>query len=256
MAFNLEHLLEGHIFAFVLVFMRVSAALLMFPGIGEAFVPQRTRFMFALAFTFLVAPVIASQVPAVPDQVPSLVWLMGREVLIGIFFCTILRLIMGIVEVAGTIVAMETGLSNAMVLNPTLAGQSALTGALLSIASIVLLFMTGLDHFLLTTLMKTYDVFPIGQPFLMGDATRAISEVMSQSFIIGVQLASPFIIVGLLMYLSLGIMQKMMPQVQLFLVLIPIQIWGGFFLFAACVGFILMVWLRRYDEIVASIFVR
>lgn len=256
MVIDLQQQLSGGVFAFLLVFMRLGAAFIMFPGIGEAFVPMRTRFLFAAAFTFLLTPVVASQVPPMPEQIGDLVCLMGREALIGIFFTTILRMIMGIVEVAGTIVAMQTGLSNAMILNPALANQSALTGALLSIAAIVLLFMTGLDHFLLTTLMGTYDVFPISETFWIGDATQVLVDVMSKSFLIGVQLSAPFIIVGLLMYLTMGIMQKMMTQVQLFIVLIPIQIWGGFFLFSVCIGFMLMAWLRHYDEIIGSIFVR
>lgn len=256
MVIDLQQQLSGHIFASLLIFMRFGAGFMMFPGIGESFVPRRTRFLFAAAFTFLLTPILMDQVPAMPKHMGDLVWLMGREALIGIFFGSILRLIMGIVEVAGTIVAMETGLSNAMILNPALANQSALTGAILSMAAIVLVFMTGLDHFLLTTLVKTYEVFPVAQPFFIGDATQAFVHVMSQAFMIGVQLSSPFIIVGLLMYLTMGVMQKMMTQVQLFLVLIPVQIWGGFFLFSACIGFILMVWLRRYDELVGAVFVR
>lgn len=256
MVINIEQQLSGHIFAFALIFMRLGAGLMMFPGIGEAFVPQRTRFMFAAAFTFLLLPVLLPNVPPMPTQIGDLVWILGKEALIGIFFTSILRVIMGIVEVAGTIVAMETGLSNAMILNPALANQSALTSALLSVAAIVLLFLSGLDHFLLRTLMETYEVFPVGEAFIMGDATQSFVLVMSKCFAIGVQLASPFIIVGLLIYLTMGIMQKMMSQIQLFLVLIPIQIWGGFFLLAATVGFMLVQWLRVYDEIITSVFVR
>jgi flagellar biosynthetic protein FliR len=256
MTINLGHLLEGHIFAFVLAFMRLGTAFMMFPGIGEAFVPTRTRFLFAGAFTFLVAPLIAPSVPPVPAQVSDLVWLMVREALIGIFFTTILRMILGIVEVAGTIVAMETGLSNAMILNPALANQSALTGAMLSIAAIVILFATGFDHFLLKTLMSTYDLFPINETYMIGSVTEAIVSVMSKSFMIGVQLSSPFIIVGLLMYLAMGVMQKMMPQIQLFLVILPVQIWGGFFLFAACVGLMLTIWLEQYDELIGAVFLQ
>ncbi len=255
MVIDLEQQLAGHVFAFMLIFTRIGAGLMMFPGIGEAFVPQRTRAFFALAFTFLMLPILLPQVPVMPTQIGALTWLLVKEALVGIFFTSILRLIMGMIEVAGTIVAMQTGLSNAMILNPALASQSALTSALLSIAAIVLIFVTGLDHFLLRALMETYTIFPIGAPFPLGDVVQSFIQVVSKSFSVGVQMASPFIIVGLLLYLTMGTMQKMMPQVQLFLVLIPIQIWGGFFLFSTIISVMLLFWLQTYDEIVSSLFV-
>jgi flagellar biosynthetic protein FliR len=229
MVINLSQILSGHVFAFMLVFMRIGGGFMMF---------------------------LLPEIPPLPGKIGDLVVLMGKELFIGIFFSTILRMVMTMIEIAGALISMQTGLSNAMILNPALAGQSALTSAMLSTAGIVLLFASGLDHLLIRVLMETYTLFPISGPFPLGDATETIVHIMSQSFVIGVQMATPFIVVGLMMYTTMGIMQKMMTQVQLFLVLIPIQIWGGFFLFSVTVGVMLTFWLQAYDEILTSTFAR
>lgn len=256
MVIDLQHQLAGQVFPFMMIFTRLAAGLTMFPGIGEAFVSQRIRMLFALTFTFLLLPVLGPLVPAIPKQTASLVLLMGGEVIIGMFFGSVMRLLMDIIETAGSIIALETGLSNAMVMNPAMATQSALTSAFLGIAAIAILFETGLDHMLLQALLNTYKIFPIGAPLPFGDMTQSFLALVSRCFTVGVQLASPFIIIGMLLYVAVGIMQRLMPQLQLFLIVMPGQIWGGFFLFFMTLASILTIWLEVFDDAVGQLFVR
>lgn len=255
-SFDIAALFSGQAFAFMLVFSRITAGLMFFPGLGEAFVSTRFRMMFAFVFSLLMTPVIQPSLPAMPSEIGLLVQLITFEVLVGAFFGVIMRLMMGIVEIAGAIIAMEIGLSNAMVLNPALATQSALTAALLSITAVVLVFATGLDAFLFKALIGTYDLFPVGKALPLGDLLEVIVSLTSKVFSLGVQLAAPFIVTGLLIYASMGIMQKLMPQIQLFLVMLPVQIAGGIFVFGICISTMLAVWLKVFDDTVGQVFIR
>ncbi len=256
MTFNLEALLSGHVFAFLIVFTRLAAAFMMFPGIGEAFVSPRIRMLFAFGFSLMLFPALSSGLPAMPQQMPTLVLLIAKETFVGLYFGTVMRLLMDILATTGSIIAMESGLSNATILNPSLATESALPSALLGATSIVLIFATGLDHMLFRALIGTYKVFPVGQELPIGDIVRSFIGLVSRSFSVGVQLATPAIVVALLLYTVLGMMQRMMPQIQLFLIMIPVQIFGGFFVLSVTIGVALAVWLRVYDETVASLFFR
>lgn len=256
MVIDLQQQLGGQVYGFMIVFTRLAAGLSMFPGIGEAFVPQRVRMLFALAFTFLLTPVLAPHIPPMSAQVGELVLLMFHETLVGLFFGLVIRLLIDILETAGSIIALETGLSNAMIMNPSMAGQSALTSAFLGVAGIALIFLTGLDHLLLRALVDTYQVFPPGSHLPFGDMAVSYVEIMARAFTVGVQLAAPFIVIGLLLHVALGIMQRMMPQIQLFLIILPAQIWGGFFVFFVTLGVVLSVWLHVFDEIAGKMFVR
>ncbi|MDD2325941.1 MAG: flagellar biosynthetic protein FliR, partial [Alphaproteobacteria bacterium] len=247
---------SGHVFAFMMVFSRLGSGMMMFPGFGEAFVSSRIRMMFALSLSFLVYPVVMPLVPAMPASPAELIRMMGVEILVGLFFGSVMRLIMDITETAGAVIGMELGLSNAMMLNPTLGAQSALPAAFLGTAAVVLLFITGLDHLLFRALMDTYKLFPVGLALPLGDMAQTFTSLMARCFTVAIQLSSPFMVMGLLAYVAIGIMQKLMPQIQLFLIVLPAQIWGGLFVFSLCVAVMLEQWLRVYDQAVVELFVR
>jgi flagellar biosynthetic protein FliR len=245
---HLGQQLSGHVFPFMLVFTRLGAAMMLFPGIGESFVTPRIRLLFALLMSLLLFPVLMPDLPPAPDAIASLFRLIAQEALIGVFFGSFLRFLVSAIETSGAIIAVQMGLSNAMILNPTQGAQSALPSAFLSMAAVTILFMTGLDHFLLRALADTYSLFPAKATLVAGDMTQSIVHTMSSSFAVGLELAAPFLVIGLMLYVALGFVQRLVPQVQLFLVVLPLQIWGSLLLFAAVVGVMLTVWLHYFDE--------
>lgn len=247
---------SGQIFAFVLVLCRIGSVFHLFPGFGESFVPVRIRLVLAMAVSFLLYTIVEPRLPALPHDPAALAFLIGREVLIGLFFGSLLRAILSAVEAAGSVIGVQIGLSNAMIMNPSQAMQSALPSALLSMAAVTLIFITGLDHYLLEATVKTYDIFPADQAIKFGDMAQVYTNFVSRSFQVGIELAAPFLIVGLLMFVVLGVIQRMMANVQLFMIVLPIQILGGLAFFAVTAAAILTVWLRYYDEAITNISVR
>jgi flagellar biosynthetic protein FliR len=253
MTLDLSAYLSGHVFQFMLVFTRLGAGLMMFPGIGESFVSPRIRLLFALSMTLILYPVLMSQLPEMPTDIPKLFALMAGEALIGVFFGAIMRLLINILETAGAVISIQTGLSNAMILNPTLAQQSALPSVFLGIAGVTALFSSGLDHLLLEALLRTYQLFPVGNFLPPGDIVQTYVRLITQSFAIGVQIAAPFLIIGLLLMVALGFMQRLMSQVQLFLIVVPVQILGGLLLIATTLAVTLQIWLRFFAESIAGL---
>jgi flagellar biosynthetic protein FliR len=139
-------------------------------------------------------------------------------------------------------------------MNPALATQSPLSSAFLSVAGLVLIFITGTDHFLIRTTLSLYDAFPPGGVPAFGDMAQTVIYIANKSFVIGIELAAPFIIMGLLLYSALGILQRLMPSVQLFLIILPVEIWGGITMLLLTVAGILTVWLRFFNQSVGSFF--
>ena len=253
---QLDKMLSGNVYAFLFIFSRIGPVLLLLPGFGETYVSPRFRGAIALAISFLLTGPLLHTIPAPPGDVTGLVRLLGFEILIGLYFGSMVRLIMSVLETVGFIIAMQTGLSNAVILNPALATQSPLPSAFLSIVGLTLVFVTGLDHFLLRSVVATYDLFPPGSALPPGDMAQSYLTAFGRSFRIGVELASPFMVIGILMYVALGMLQKLMPQVQLFLIMLPIQIWGGLFLMSITVAAIMGLWLRYFDQSIGTMFGR
>jgi flagellar biosynthetic protein FliR len=253
---NLDKFLSGHVFAFLLIFTRIGSILMLFPGIGESYVPVRMRLMLALTISFLVLEPLLPRLPMPPSSIADMLRIVSYEAIIGLFFGTLLRLIVSTLETAGGVIGLQTGLSNATILNPALAAQSPLPSAFLGVAGITLVFVSGLDHFLLRSLVSIYDVFPAGGEFMPGDMAQSVIELANKSFVVGIELSMPFFVMGLLMYVALGLLQKLLPQIQLFLVILPVQIWGGLSLLAVAVSGILIMWLRYVDTTIAPFVVQ
>jgi flagellar biosynthesis protein FliR len=249
---HLDKIFSGNVFGFLFIFSRIGSIIMLFPGLSEAYVSVRIRLMLALAVSFLLMGPLLPRLPPAPQAIPDFFTLLGYEVIIGILFGTLLRIILSTLESAGSVIALQTGLSNATILNPALATQSPLSSAFLSIAGVTLIFVTGLDHLLFHSFVSIYNIFPPGGELMTGDMAETIINITNRSFVMGIELAMPFFVMGLLMYMALGMMQKLLPNIQLFLVILPVQIWGGLFLLTATVAGIMTYWLHYFDVTVGS----
>ncbi|MDR6770622.1 flagellar biosynthetic protein FliR [Azospirillum sp. BE72] len=244
----LQQLLGEQIFVWMLVFLRVGTAFSVMPTIGDAFITPRTRLLFALAVSVLVAPVIRPQLPPMPGGPFQLLVLAAGEMTIGIFLGTIARLLMGTLEVAGTIISLQSGLANAQIFNPALATAGSLPGALMGWLGLLLLFVTDLHHLLIMAVVDSYATFTPGAAIPVDDMANVIGQLVSKTFLLGVQMSAPFLITGILFALALGLLNKLAPQVQVFQIFTSVQVLMGLFLFALTLGAMMLFWLSRFES--------
>lgn len=254
MTFDLGALIEGKLFAFLLVFCRVGAIFMTMPGIGEVFVPARIRLQFALLFSFILLPLLAPSLPLLPTSTAKTVELIVLEVGVGIFIGAVMRILLVTLETVGQIIAMQIGLSNAMIMNPTMASQGSLPGALLSLLALVVIFESGLLELMLRGLVQSYTLFKPGMPWPVGDMTEFFSHAVNDSFSVALRLAAPFMIVGTVFQLTGGLLVKMIPQMQIFFVAAPLQIVFGLAIFALSVGTIITFWAQSYEAGLTRLF--
>jgi flagellar biosynthetic protein FliR len=244
----LQALIAGNLFAWLLVFSRVGTAFTVLPVFGDQFVPTQVRLLLALVVSVIVTPVLAPHLPAEPNSVLALFVLISGEILVGLFIGSLPRLMFSALEVAGMIIAMQTGLSNAFVFNPALATQGSLPGSLMSWLALLLIMITNMHHMLLLAVIDSYDLFKPGAPLPIGDMAHTVTHLVSQSFLIGVQMASPFLATGLVFALALGIMSRLAPQMQVFFVFMSAQIAYGLFLFGLTVAAMMTFWLGHFES--------
>lgn len=241
---TLQQLLTTNVFAWILIFTRVGSAFIVLPGIGETFVSTRIRLLFALMVSALLVPVIGPKLPVMPAQTFMLLALLVGEAFYGIFIGIVARLIISTVETAGMIIAMQMSLSNASVFNPAMASQSSLTSAFLSVTAMTLMFAANLHHLLFWAVADSYTVFTPGTFPMMGDHATTYARLLGQSFSVGTQLAAPFLVLGLVFYLGLGLLARLMPQLQIFFIAIPAQIYMGIVILGLTLSTFMMVWLN------------
>ena len=244
----LQQFLGDQIFVWLLVFARVGAAFSVMPTIGDAFITPRTRLLFALAVSVVVAPVVRPQLPPMPGSPFELLVLAAGEMTIGIFLGTIARLLMGTLEVAGTIISLQSGLANAQIFNPALATAGSLPGALMGWLGLLLIFITDLHHVMILAVVDSYSTFVPGAPIPIDDMANVVGQLVSKSFVLGVQMSAPFLITGMLFALALGLLNKLAPQIQVFFLFTSIQVALGLFMFALTLAAMMMFWLTHFES--------
>jgi len=240
----LSHFLTSQLFAFLLVFCRLGSAIMLLPGFGEAYVAMRIRLFLALMFSVVVAPTI--HLPPVPANTFTLIQLLSAEILIGLFIGGVSRMLIATVHIAGTIIAYESSLSSALTQNITsFQGQDSSLGNLLSMTAVVLMFVTDLHHVMLKGLVDSYTLFLPGQMPLMGDIAQHATQTVSGIFQMAMQMAAPNIAVGLMLYLGAGILARLMPNMQIFFILMAPQLLISFFILMVSFSAI-MLWYLDY----------
>jgi len=240
----LNQILPADILIYALVFARVGAMVMTLPALGEAMIPPRVRLMLALALVILLAPIVGDTYPVGATQKPMmLVGLIGLETLTGLAIGMLLRMVMTAVGTAGNIIAMQSGLAFAQTFDPSQQTQSALVSTFLSLLALVLIFAADLHHLLIAGIKQSFVLFPPGKLLPTGDFAKLAVETVSEAFTLGLQMASPFLVFGLILYGASGVVAKLMPQVQIFFLAMPLNILAGFILLALTVSGMMMWFL-------------
>ena len=185
--------LSQEVFAHLWVFARLGTALMLMIGIGDSYVSPRIRLTFALLLSFVIRPVV--DIPVYPDSPIMIVMVMAKEVLIGLFFGMIARLIMGIMDVAGSMIGAQIGLGSAMLFNPAMIQQTGVITVFMTVVAVTAVMVTDLHHLGLMALVDSYHIFNMKAPLMMGDMTYALLKLADQTMMIGLQLAAPVVVI-------------------------------------------------------------
>lgn len=235
-------------FLYLLMFSRIGAILMLMPALGEDMIPLRMRLSFALAFTLVLYPLLSPSLPSMPEDVMAIIGLIFHELAIGIILGAIVRISVMATQVAGAIIAFQTGLSSAMAADPTQVGmQGAVFGSFLSFLGMVLIFATDLHHMALAATYDSYMVFPLDAPLMFDDAAQLAIRTVASAFSVGIQMSAPFIVFGLVFNLGAGILARLMPALQVYFLLMPANIIIGLVLFAMLLVMMMGWYLSHFE---------
>lgn len=234
------------------VFLRVGAAMALLPAFGEHSVPARVKLGLAIAFTAIVAMPVSGTIQALHlDQVPPL-WL-ASEIAIGLLIGLLLRLFVIALQVAGTIAAQATSLSQ--LFGGTSGEPQPAIGHLMVAGGLAITVNLGLHVQLARLLIGSYDALPPNQ-FPSGDLVRSwgLSGV-TQTFSLGFSIAAPFVVAGLIYNVALGAINRAMPQLMVAFVGAPALTAGGLLLLAIALPTGLAVWHQTFVAFLDNPFV-
>ncbi len=221
-----------------MVFLRVAALVSMLPAFGDRSVPARIKLGLALAFTVIVAPAVAIIPP--PQGVLPLAGVAISEVGIGLALGFGIRMFVLVLQTAGSIAAQSTSLSQ--ILGGAGVEPVPAMGFVLVVGGLALAVMAGLHVRAAAFLISSYDLFPFAAiPDARQLSQWGLSQI-SMGFSLAFLMAAPFVIASVIYNLTLGVINRAMPQLMVAFVGAPVITFGGLFLLFASAPLMLTVW--------------
>jgi flagellar biosynthetic protein FliR len=238
---------------FMLVFARVGTMLMLLPGLGELNMPVRIRLTVALTLAAVLLPLHQAAYRLDLNSFAPVLSMLGTEMFVGAVLGISVRLIMSSLQVAGAIIAQQMGLGFVTAVDPTQGQQNVIVSNFLAMLGVTLIFATDLHHLVIAALDDSYKLFSPGEVPLLGDAAALTTRGAATAFRIGVQLSAPFLVFGLLFNLGLGVLSRLMPQMQVFFVGLPLSIMLGLLILLVVLGAMMAVFLGEVESVLTRL---
>lgn len=205
-----------------LIFVRITALLATAPLLRSRSIPVIAKGGLSLMLAWVLLPTVAADI-AFPANVWVLAFFIGREVLIGLSIGFLVQLFFFAVQAAGQLIDTEMGFQMANVLDPLAESQLPLIGNLFSMVSLLLYLSLDGHLFLIRALADSFVLLPLGSPLFPRDIGLLVSAC-AQVLGLAVKIALPIIGVSLFTSLMFGIMARSVPQMNVFIVGMPLKI--------------------------------
>ena len=238
---------------FVLVFARVGAMVMLLPGFGESNIPARVKLSIALLLTLIILPLHRNAYHVDLTSISSLGVLMVHELIIGIVLGATARVTLSALNVAGSVIAQQLGLGFVTAVDPTQGQQGQIIGNFLTILGLTLLFATDSHYLVIAALSESYRIFSPGEIMPTGDVAALATNAFSAAFKIGLQLSAPFLVFGLGFNIGLGVLARLMPQMQVYFVGVPLSIMVGFLIFAVVLAAMMSTYFDYFNGVMRQL---
>lgn len=241
--------LPAYAAAFMLVFARIGAMVMLLPTLGEANIPARIKLGIALLLTMIILPLHRAAFHVDTQSLAPMAVLMAQEIFIGVVLGATARVTLAALQVAGFIIAQQLGLGFVTAVDPTQGQQGVLVGNFLSLLGVTFLFATDSHHLVIAALSQSYDIFAPGALMPSGDVAALAVRAFAGAFKVGVQLAAPFLVFGLVFNIGLGILARLMPQMQVYFVGVPLSILFGLLILLIAIAAMMGVFLDYFTGV-------
>jgi flagellar biosynthetic protein FliR len=207
---------------------RTFALVAVAPGFSAASVPNMVRVMLALALSVSLAPLVTGDARTLLALTPeAYLVLLLTEFTLGAVMGYVLSCLLEAARLAGTVVDMQIGFSAGAMYDPVTSGSSSAIGRFWFLAALVFFFLVDGHHWLLGGLMRSYQCCPVGAVVLQPQLAGFILGVLQVLFTLALQIAAPVVAALMLADLTLGLVGRSMPQMNLMLVGMPAKILIG-----------------------------
>ncbi|EOZ1474691.1 flagellar biosynthetic protein FliR [Enterobacter hormaechei] len=227
--------------------LRIMALISTAPILSEKSVPKRVKIGMGIVITIIVAPTL----PAVdiPIFSPNAIWIALQQVMIGVAVGFTMQLAFAAVRTAGELIGLQMGLSFATFVDPSSHLNMPVLARIIDLLA-MLLFLSFNGHlWLISMLVDTFHTLPIGDNPVNSNAFLALVRAAGLIFLNGLMLALPIITLLLTVNLALGLLNRMAPQLSVFVIGFPVTLTVGLLLMSLLMPLIAPFCEHLFSEI-------
>jgi len=221
---NLYDIIFSKYELFLLIFVRATGLFIISPIFSKESVPSVIKIGFAFLFSILLINVIDYEVV---DTNGVLVILIINELLVGLIIGFISYIFFTALYLTGQIVSMQIGFGMVNVMDPQSNVQIPVMGNFYYIIALLIFLLINGHHMLIEALVSSYELLPIGYSIFQLEILDQMIRIFGQVFIIGFKISSPILATIILADVLLGVLARTMPQMNVFIVGMPLKIMVG-----------------------------
>ncbi|MCL2565177.1 MAG: flagellar biosynthetic protein FliR [Defluviitaleaceae bacterium] len=221
----------------LIIMVRLIGFFMMVPLFSGTTVPMLVRIMFIVPLAYIIFTSGVVNAVYYQDSIVGLTVLMIREFFVGFSMSFVVYIVFTLMYLAGQMIDHQMGFAMVSVLDPVAQIQVPITGNLLNIMTILLLIRSGGFNYFIAAIYRSFEFLPVGQAQILNNEFLAhyILTLFVQYFVLGVQLAMPIVGTVLLIDVSMGFLVKAAPQMNVFVVGIPIKMAVGMLILYAVI---------------------
>jgi flagellar biosynthetic protein FliR len=212
---------------FMLVLSRVAGIFAALPVFGGRRMPIRVKVVTVFMITLVCFPTLSVTLPQQPSDAFTLALLAFSEIMIGLTLAFITQIIFAAVEFSGQIIGMQMGLTISSILDPSQGTQTQIMSVIQTLFATLMFLSLNIHHLFIRAILDSFRVIPLGGWHLSGELVNFLVMRTADIFIIGIRLAAPVMVALLLTTVALGIMARAFPQMNIFMISMPLNIGLG-----------------------------
>lgn len=233
--------------AFLLIVTRLAAFMFSAPVFGINRIPQKVKIGFAFFMSVIVYYAVPVQLPEYAGIISYSILLI-QESVVGLILGYITNACLYIVNFSGRFIDMEIGFSMANMMDPSTKLQTSVTGVYYTQMVTMLLLISNMHYYLLKAIIDSFRYVPLGRAVISRNLYEIMQTFIVDYFIIGFRIVLPVFAVMLIVNIVLGVLAKIAPQMNMFVVGMQIKVFAGLVVLLIIVGTLPLISDFIFDE--------
>jgi len=233
---------------FLLCLARVVAIVTAIPVFAGKQAPPQVKIGISFATAMLLFPYMASHAPAIETGLLNYAVILLNEIVIGLLLGLMTQLIFTAISFGGTIIGYQMGFAAANIFDPQTTQQLSLMSQFSNVFAILLFLTLNLHHLFFQVILDSYILLPPGMLDFSGGSVPLLMDLAGHMFLLAVQLSAPVLALLLISNLVLGILARVFPQLNVFMLSFPMNIGIALLVIGLTFQFLPLIIRQEFDS--------